>query len=115
MPQCPHTLFLTCKEEAQCSLLPLRFKFLHNIQEVIVDLRLATKLQLHLVKIRQCILHLGTDQTGYISREKIFIPPPIVLQNTHYLKTQLLALSLGGELRSKKIMSLVSVLPAPLE
>lgn len=36
----------------------LRFKFLHYIQEVIVDLWLATKLQLHLVKVRQRILHL---------------------------------------------------------
>lgn len=94
-----HTLILTRKEEAKCNLLPLRFKFLHNIQEVIVDLWLTTKLKLHLVEIRQCILHLETEQAGYISRED-FISAPIVLQNTRYLKTQLLALSLGRELRS---------------
>lgn len=39
-------------------LLPLRFKFLHDVKEIIVDLRLTTKLQLHLVKIGQRILHL---------------------------------------------------------
>lgn len=39
-------------------LLPLRFKFLHDVEEIIVDLRLTTKLQLHLVKIGQRILHL---------------------------------------------------------
>lgn len=32
-------------------LLPLRFKLLHDVKEVIVDLRLTTKLQLHLVKV----------------------------------------------------------------
>lgn len=36
----------------------LRFKFLHDVEEIIVDLRLTTKLQLHLVKIGQRILHL---------------------------------------------------------
>lgn len=36
----------------------LRLKFLHYIQEIIVDLRLTTKLQLHLVKIGERILHL---------------------------------------------------------
>lgn len=36
----------------------LRFKFLHDVKEIIVDLRLTTKLQLHLVKIGQRILHL---------------------------------------------------------
>lgn len=95
---CPQTLFLTWKEEANCILLPLRFEFLHNIQEVIVDLWLATKLQLHLVKVRQRILYLDTEQTGRISRED-FISSPTVLHNT---KTQLLALSLPRELRSKR-------------
>ena len=38
---------------------PLRFKLLHDIQEVIVHLWLVTKLQLDLVKIRQCIFNLG--------------------------------------------------------
>lgn len=69
---CPHTHL---DSKAECGALPLRFEFLHNIQEVIVDLRLATKLQLHLVKVRQCILHLETEQTGYISRD--FISPPL--------------------------------------
>ena len=32
-------------------LLPLRFKLLHDVKEVIVDLRPTTKLQLHLVKV----------------------------------------------------------------
>lgn len=36
----------------------LRLKFLHDIQEIVVDLRLTTKLQLHLVKVGQRILHL---------------------------------------------------------
>lgn len=44
--------------KAEYKLLPLRFKFLHYVQEIIVDLRLTTKLQLHLVKIGQGILHL---------------------------------------------------------
>lgn len=41
--------------------LPLRFKFLHDVKEIIVDLRLTTKLQFHLVKIGQGVLHLGRD------------------------------------------------------
>lgn len=110
----PQTLFLTWKEEAKCSLLPLRFEFLHNIQEVIVDLWLATELQLHLVEIRQCILHLGTEQTGYISRED-FISIPIALQNTRYLKTHYLKTEPGQGMKEQKIMSLVRVLPAPFE
>lgn len=36
----------------------LRFKFLHDVKKIIVDLRLTTKLQLHLVKIGQRVLHL---------------------------------------------------------
>lgn len=36
----------------------LRFKFLHDVKEIVVDLRLTTELQLHLVQVRQRILHL---------------------------------------------------------
>lgn len=36
----------------------LRLEFFHYVQEIIVDLRLTPKLQLHLIKIGQCILHL---------------------------------------------------------
>lgn len=36
----------------------LRFKLLHNIQEVIVDLWLIAKLELYLIQVRQSILHL---------------------------------------------------------
>lgn len=41
--------------------LPLRFKFLHDVKEIIVDLRLTTELQFHLVKIGQGVFHLGRD------------------------------------------------------
>jgi len=51
-------------------LLPLRFKLLHDVKEVIVDLRLTTKLQLHLVKVGQCILHLRQGQISRLLREK---------------------------------------------
>ena len=35
----------------------LRFEFLHDIQEIIVDLRLVTKLELDLVQVREGIFH----------------------------------------------------------
>lgn len=37
---------------------PLGLELFHYIQEVVVDLRLVSKLQLHLVQIRQSIFHL---------------------------------------------------------
>ena len=50
-------------------LLPLRFKLLHDVKEVIVDLRLTTKLQLHLVKVGQGILHLRRTNLKVIKRK----------------------------------------------
>ena len=35
----------------------LRLELLHNVQKVIIDLRLVAKLVLDLVQIGQCILH----------------------------------------------------------
>lgn len=37
---------------------PLRLELFHYVQKVIIDLRLVAKLQLHLVQVRQSILHL---------------------------------------------------------
>lgn len=51
VPTNMHTVIAAWVEAAERSLLPLRFEFLHNIQEVIVDLWLTAKLQLHLVKV----------------------------------------------------------------
>lgn len=42
---------------------PLRLELFHYIQKVIVDLRLVTKLQFHLVQVGQSIFHLW-DREG---------------------------------------------------
>lgn len=36
----------------------LRLELLHDVQEVIVDLRLVAKLEFHLIQVRQSIFHL---------------------------------------------------------
>lgn len=46
---------------------PLRLKLFHDVQKVIVNLRLTSKLQLHLVQVGQGILHLQhTSVMGFI-------------------------------------------------
>lgn len=42
---------------------PLRLELFHDVQEIIVDLRLVAKLQLDLVQIGQSIFHLEVNQT----------------------------------------------------
>ncbi len=39
---------------------PLRLELLHDVKEVVVDLRLVPELQLDLVQIRESILHFQT-------------------------------------------------------
>ncbi len=45
--------------KANGAILPLRLEFLHNLKKLIIDLGLTSKLQLDLIKIRQCILDLN--------------------------------------------------------
>lgn len=43
---------------------PLRLKLFHDVQKVVVNLRLTPELQLHLVQVGQGILHLRHNQRG---------------------------------------------------
>jgi len=47
--------------------IPLRFELLHDVEEVVVDLGLVAKLELDLVQVRQCILHLQCRNTQQYS------------------------------------------------
>lgn len=57
---------------------PLGLELLHDVQEVIVDLWLTSKLQLHLVQVGQGILHLQTGKTV------IFHTHPPTTYRLHY-------------------------------
>lgn len=48
--------------------IPLRFELLHDVEEVVVDLGLVAKLELDLVQVRQCILHLQCRNTQQYTR-----------------------------------------------
>ncbi len=48
------------------AILPLRLKLLHNLEKLIIDLGLASKLQLDLIKIRQCILDLNVSDIRFV-------------------------------------------------
>ena len=64
-------MLITNQQKARLTLtiIPLRFKLFHDIQEIIVHLRLVSKLKFDLVQIWQCILHLHkineTQSTWY--------------------------------------------------
>lgn len=51
---------------------PLRLKLFHDVQKVVVNLWLTSELQLHLVQVRQGILHLQQNNTR---RFRGFFPP----------------------------------------
>lgn len=49
---------------------PLRLELFHNVQKVVVDLRLVAKLQFHLVQVGQSIFHLQYSQNKCQGHQK---------------------------------------------
>lgn len=72
---------------------PLRFEFFHDIQEVVVHLRLISKLELYLIKVGKSVFHLQASKhnTAIIlnSKSAVKVHSP---KSTNVLKSSTLSL-----------------------